>query len=96
MSDDDAPLTISCDTHGERRTAAVVCRHLLVEKTRPVGFIENSSDPDDLQAWCFACEAMFEREDGMTEAFMAFNAMALVCADCYADIRLRHDDAGSA
>lgn len=95
-NDDDAPLTISCDAHGECRTGAVVCRHLLVEKTRPIGFVENSSDPDDLQAWCFDCEAMFEREDGMTDAFRAFNDMVIVCADCYKGIRARHGDAGSA
>ena len=96
MSDEDAPLTVSCGLHGERRTAAVVCRHLLAEKARTVGFVENSSDPDDLQAWCFACEAMFEREDGMTDTFVAFTDMALVCVDCYADIRQRHEDAGRA
>jgi hypothetical protein len=43
------------------------------------GFVENSSDPDDLQAWCAACEELFIREGEMTEAFRAFNDMKVVC-----------------
>ncbi len=89
MSDDD-PLYVDCDIHG-RGVAAVVCRHLCNEKTRPLGFVENSSEPGDLQAWCGQCEARFEEEGEMTEAFRAFNDFALVCETCYGDIRARHD-----
>src|SRR5579859_4367265 len=52
--------TVDCGTHGTH-PGAVVCRHLVEAKDRVVGFVENSSEPDDLQAWCDACEAMFER-----------------------------------
>lgn len=55
-----------------------------------VGFIENSSDPDDLQAWCDQCEAFFVREGGLTEAFRKFNDLAVVCDFCYASYRDRH------
>ena len=56
----------------------------------PAGFIENCSDPDDLQAWCHACEEKFEEEGGMTDAFRQFNDMVLVCIDCYVDAKSRH------
>lgn len=84
------PLLVSCGPHGER-IASVVCRHMLNGQPAPAGFIENSSDPNDLQAWCHACEEMFMAEGDMTEDFKAFNDMALVCVDCYAQAKARHD-----
>jgi hypothetical protein len=87
MSDDE-PLYVDCETHGGS-LAAVVCCHML-ESDTPVGFVENSSDPDDLQAWCDACEAMFLSEGDKTEAFEEFNDRAIVCSDCYAEFKARH------
>ena len=49
-----------------------------------VGFVENSSDPNDLQAWCDACERMFLVEQELSEAFLQFNDMSVVCDFCYA------------
>jgi hypothetical protein len=82
------PTFVECGEHGSR-VAAVVCRHMLGEAPR-AGFIENSDDPNDLQAWCHACEAMFEAEGDKTEAFRAFNDFAVVCVDCYRECRSRH------
>ena len=82
-------LTVKCGTHGER-VAAVVCRHMLNSKDMAVGFVENSSDPQDLQAWCEECEAFFLEEDALTEAFKAFNDRAIVCDFCYALFKERH------
>jgi hypothetical protein len=82
-------VTVKCGTHG-RRTAAVVCGHMVAPTDRVLGFVENSSDPDDLQAWCDDCEAMFEREQALTAAFRRFNDMAVVCDFCYATFRARH------
>lgn len=48
MSDDD-PLLVDCGSHG-KRVAAAVCQHMVGEKDREVGFVENSSEPNDLQA----------------------------------------------
>ncbi len=87
--------TVKCDTHGNR-TPAVVCRHMINARDEVVGFIENSSDPGDLQAWCDRCEAFFVSEGEMTEAFRKFNDFAVVCDFCYANFRARHsrpDDA---
>ena len=89
MSDED-PIFVDCKKHG-RGIAAVVCRHLCTSEYDPAGFIENSSEPGDMQAWCFRCEDMFEKENGMTDAFKEFNDMALVCETCYEEIRARHD-----
>jgi hypothetical protein len=82
----DGPMTIRCGRHGER-VAAVVCRHHLEAKDRVVGFVENSDDPSDLQAWCDDCEDFFLREGDKTEAFRRFNDFAVVCVDCYARIK---------
>ena len=83
-----APLMISC-AHGQR-PSAVVCGHMLQANDEIVGFVENSSDPADLQAWCDACERMFLSEGDKTAAFRSFNQMALVCDICYANFKRRH------
>ncbi|MDD5262707.1 MAG: hypothetical protein PHD76_12755 [Methylacidiphilales bacterium] len=88
---DNSTLLINCVSHG-KRIAAVVCCHMLSTKDHKVGFIENSSDPNDLQAWCSECEAMFLSEGDKTEAFRQFNDLAIVCTDCYASIKKLHSD----
>ena len=82
------PLYIDCGPHG-KRVAAVVCRHM-IDSNEAVGFVENSSDPDDLQAWCDKCEEMFLSEGDKTAAFEAFNRRAMVCCVCYADLKAFH------
>ena len=91
MSDysDNRSTTIDCEVHGTSRSA-VVCRHLLRPTDATLGFVENSSDPDDLQAWCDACEEMFLREQELTEAFREFNDFAVVCINCYARLKTLH------
>jgi len=85
----DAKHRVKCGTHGDR-TPAVVCRHHLESRDEVVGFVENSADPDDLQAWCDACEQVFLAEDGLTETFRRFNDFRVVCDFCYASLRDRH------
>jgi len=81
--------TILCGTHGTR-TAAVVCGHMVSATDRVLGFVENSYDPDDLQAWCDDCERAFLEEGEMTPAFQRSHAMKVVCDLCYARLRERH------
>ena len=88
-ADADDPNLIDCDRHG-RGPCAVVCRHHINARGRAVGFIENCSDPADLQAWCTACEERFLDEGGMTKAFVAYNNFAVVCIACYAELKQRH------
>ncbi len=87
MSEDE-PLYVDCGAHGEC-VAAVVCCHM-IQASQPMGFIENSSDPDDLQAWCGRCEEMFLAEGDKTEAFEEFNDRAIVCCECYAAFKAQH------
>ena len=83
------PLTIHCGTHRDR-ISTVICGHMLGSSEKIVGFIENRSDPTDLQAWCDDCERLFLAEGGMTEEFRAFNQISLVCDLCYAMIKARN------
>lgn len=87
---DDKPLEIDCKIHG-RGIAAVVCGHVTSNNGTPLGFIENNSDPGDLQGWCYGCEYVYQQEKEMTEVFKAFNRMAVVCEDCYAKIKAKHN-----
>lgn len=89
MQPTDPPPGIDCDIHG-RSIAAVVCCHMLQASDRVVGFVENSADPDDLQAWCDACETVFLQEGGLTDPFRRFNDMKIVCSECYAVLKARH------
>jgi hypothetical protein len=82
-------LMVDCAEHG-RAPACVVCTHLVRAREQLVGFVENSSEPGDLQAWCGACERLFEQEGDMTDAFREFNDMRLVCSVCYTIIKQRH------
>jgi len=83
------PMMINCGHHGER-ISAVVCKHMLRSQPAPAGFIENSDDPHDLQAWCYHCEEKFEQEGGMTDAFKDFTGMTIVCEVCYGAAKQRH------
>lgn len=82
-------MEITCSEHGVG-PPAVVCTHLFHVRTRRVGFVENSSVPDDLQAWCGECERVYRHEGDLTEAFRAFNDFRLVCCGCYARIKEHH------
>ena len=82
-------MLINCGPHGKCESA-VVCKHLLASAEAPAGFIENSSDPHGLQAWCHRCEEKYEQEGGMTDAFREFNSMAIVCVVCYGEAKARH------
>jgi hypothetical protein len=83
-------LQINCPEHGTR-TAAAVCGHLVHSCKVPLGFIENSNDPNDLQGWCFACEYLFLQEEDKTERFRAFCHHTIVCSACYADLKQFHN-----
>jgi hypothetical protein len=63
---------------------------MAVAKDEIVGFVENSSDPADLQAWCDACEHLFLIEGDKTPRFEEFNDRVIVCDICYGIFRARH------
>ena len=80
---------IKCGSHGER-VSAVICQHLMQTAPAPADFVENSSDPNDLQAWCYLCEDAFQHEGDMKGKFRQFNGMAIVCVICYDEVKARH------
>ncbi len=84
----DEPLQIDCEIHG-RGVAAAVCGHLINNKV-PLGFIENCSNPNDLQGWCYACEFLFLQESDKTEKFQSFCHHSMVCCKCYVQIKGDH------
>ena len=84
---EDSKIEINC-SHG-KGVAAIVCCHIL-NSVDPVGFIENSSEPDDLQGWCYACEFVFEQEANLTEKFRKFNNAMVVCEKCYQQYKNAH------
>ena len=83
------PLTIECKCHG-KKYAASVCGHIVNNNNQALGFIENVSDPEDLQGWCYACEHVYLQENDRTEKFMSFFNPAIVCSDCYKEIKAKH------
>ncbi len=86
----DEPLKINCEKHGSF-VAAATCGHLVENNGVPLGFIENNSEPNDLQAWCYACEFLFLQEDDKTEKFREFCNHSIVCSKCYEEIRSHHN-----
>lgn len=81
---------VNCDCHG-KSIPAIVCGHLVKNKGCAVGFVENSDDPEDLQAWCYACEYVYGIEKQLSEKFRAFNSMTVVCINCYREIKAFHE-----
>ena len=77
---------MKCPSHGKPVTATV-CGHLVRNNGAPLGFIENNSDSDNLQGWCYACEYLYLQEKEKTDAFMKFCNFAVVCNDCYKMIK---------
>ena len=63
---------------------------MVESKDRSVGFVENSSEPDDLQAWCNECEQFFAAEGSMTDRFKNFHGHIIVCDFCYEALKTRH------
>ena len=87
MTEED--LSIDCDRHG-KKYASIVCRHLLNEKNNSLGFIENSSEPRDYQAWCNDCESIYLEEQDRTAKFEEYSDPAIVCEECYMEIKAIH------
>jgi hypothetical protein len=65
----------------------------MVNSEAPAGFIENSSEPDDQQAWCDACEALYVSEESMPERLRTVNDFAVVCVGCYDRLKQLHSGA---
>lgn len=80
---------IECEHHG-RSIIASVCGHVVKNLGAPLGFIENSDDPDNKQGWCYACELVYDQEQDRTPRFLAFCQHMVVCSKCYDEIKAHH------
>ena len=81
--------TVDCEAHGPR-TGAIVCGHLIRGTDIVLGFVEDTSDPDDPMAWCDDCERLYQREQAWTPALKAFANLKVVCDVCYAALKELH------
>jgi len=80
----DKHAVVECGSHGPSH-AAFVCTHLFSEPGQKwyrdyPG--KNNPSPD---AWCSACEHMFEQEGGWSEVASDFADIKLICGQCYVD-----------
>ena len=89
IMDEKNKILVNCDCHGSQE-ACVVCAHILLAKDKSVGFIENGSQNEGLQAWCHECESLFQSEGSLTDAFRKFHDLRVVCVECYSLYRNRH------
>lgn len=83
-------MSIECIKH-ETSDSSIICGHLLNNKGNTLGFVENSVEKGNFQAWCFDCESLFLKEVDKTEKFLKFNNMTVVCEACYLDIKKHHE-----
>ena len=84
------PGIVSCQRHGDRREA-FVCRHLL--QGNGSGFFQADDDPDNPypDAWCYRCESIRQAHGGeWPEDSQTLTPIALVCGDCYNEIKLKN------
>ena len=90
--EDTAPMsdTIYCNTHGECEPT-IVCSHL-AEHSAGQGF--NSDEPTEEEpcpdAWCDACDAILEAEQGWTEEAEKLIKLSVLCSGCYELSRIRN------
>ena len=80
------PGIVSCKRHGDRREA-FVCRHLLTGTK--LGFFQ-AIDPSNPypDAWCANCERIRMANGGeWPENSKLVTPIALVCGDCYQEIK---------
>ena len=82
---------MACESHGNLQ-AAFVCQHLFSGSGRGFNWAEDPDDPDARcpDAWCNACEAIWQEEGEWNEHAMAFADIKVVCVLCYESIRERN------
>lgn len=88
------PGIVCCHRHGDRREA-FVCRHLLTGDN--LGFFQ-AEDPDNPypDAWCVNCEKIRLANRGeWPEDSKIRTPIALVCGDCYVEIKVRNEHPSS-
>jgi hypothetical protein len=85
----DASNTVDCAEHG-KRTATFVCQHLAQGEGLGFRYAFNPENPNQLfpDAWCDACDEIYERTGGWDEDSEKRAGITPLCADCYQRVRL--------
>ena len=78
--------SIKC-SHHTKGFATFICEHL--ERTPQQKWYSNPPDEEDEwpDAWCAACEALFQEEGGWNEANESRREIVAVCHHCYETLR---------
>jgi len=83
---DESEKIISCSEHGEQRPA-YVCAHL--QNNPSQDWFSNLQSRDDLfpDAWCAACEEVFQKRGVWDDESEEQPDIAVVCENCYENMR---------
>jgi hypothetical protein len=84
----DAEQSVTCRAHG-KETVAFVCQHLFSGSDLGFNWSRNPDEPDAQcpDAWCDACETVWQEQGEWNEHAMALANIKPVCYLCYEEIR---------
>ena len=79
---------IQCSKHGSSKST-FVCTHLVNGKGLGFNYGYEPDEPDALypDAWCDACEAVWEEEGEWNDWSQAHADIKMLCSGCYQDLR---------
>jgi hypothetical protein len=78
-------MTAECDLHGVRESR-FLCQHLTPE-SEGLGFVFGADD----EAWCVACERVWDAEREWNDVIAKQLSVKHVCDICFDDIRKRNE-----
>lgn len=86
MTESTSPSEFQCDTHGPAE-ATYLCAHLLEQPVQTWYCDPPSADKPHPDAWCAACERLFQQEGEWNERNEGGLDIRAVCHHCYEDAR---------
>ena len=86
MTESTSPSEFQCDTHGPAE-ATYLCAHLLEQPVQTWYCAAPSADQPHPDAWCAACERLFQQEGEWNERNEGGLDIRAVCHHCYEDAR---------
>lgn len=86
MTESTSPSEFQCDTHGPAE-ATYLCAHLLEQPVQTWYCDPPSADQPHPDAWCAACERLFQQEGEWNERNEGGLDIRAVCHHCYEDAR---------
>ena len=86
MTESTSPSEFQCDTHGPAE-ATYLCAHLLEQPVQTWYCAAPCADQPHPDAWCAACERLFQQEGEWNERNEGGLDIRAVCHHCYEDAR---------